>query len=74
MPVKKAEALIDEIIRPLVEADGGTVEVVALTETLVHLRLADSCAGCPGKTHTRAQVIEPLFRTALGDAVEIQIE
>jgi Fe-S cluster biogenesis protein NfuA len=74
VPVKKAEAIIEEIIRPLVEADGGTVEIVALTDTLVHLRLAATCAGCPGKTHTRAQVIEPLFRTALGDAVEIQVE
>lgn len=72
--MKTAEQLIDEVLRPLVEADGGTVEVVEITPSRVHIRLGASCAGCPGRTHTRAQVIEPLFRTVLGEAVEVEVE
>ena len=69
-----ARALIDDIVRPLVVADGGTVDIVEITETRIHLRLGAACAGCPGRTHTRAQVIEPLIRSALGPDVEVQID
>lgn len=72
--MKTAEELVDEVVRPLVAADGGTVEVVVATRERVHLRLGAACAGCPGKNHTRAQVIEPLFRSVLGDGVDVLVE
>lgn len=48
-----------EILAPLVEADGGTLEIVELRPDQVSIHLAGTCAGCPGATLTTRLVIEP---------------
>jgi Fe-S cluster biogenesis protein NfuA len=63
---ERAEALIAEYIRPLVEADGGTVDLLEVTGKRVVLRLSGTCAGCPGQPFTLSRVIEPLFKRMLG--------
>jgi Fe-S cluster biogenesis protein NfuA len=62
----RAEALIAEYIRPLVEADGGKVELVEVSEKRVVLRLTGTCAGCPGQPFTLSRVIEPVLKRFLG--------
>lgn len=62
----RAEALIAEYIRPLVEADGGRVEVLEATEKRVVLRLSGTCAGCPGQPYTLSRVIEPVLKRVFG--------
>ena len=44
----KADVLkvIDEV-RPHLQADGGDVELVDVTDGVVKVRLKGSCAGCP---------------------------
>lgn len=69
---EKAAALIDELIRPLVEADGGRIELLEVTSTRVVIRLSGTCAGCPGQPYTLARVIEPAVRRALGAHVEVE--
>ena len=66
-------ALVDEVLRPLVEADGGSVELVSIEKRHVVLRLGRACAGCPGVHYTRDKVIQPLFRKELGDDVTVEI-
>lgn len=63
---ERAEALIAEYIRPLVEADGGRVELVEVSNKRVVLRLSGTCAGCPGQPYTLSRVIEPLLKRMLG--------
>lgn len=63
---ERAEALLSEYIRPLVEADGGKVELVDATEKRVTLRFSGTCAGCPGQPFTLSRVIEPLIKRMLG--------
>lgn len=63
---ERAEALIAEYIRPLVEADGGKIELVEATSKRVVLRLSGTCAGCPGQPFTLSRFIEPLFKRMLG--------
>jgi Fe-S cluster biogenesis protein NfuA len=68
----KAEAVIAEVIRPLVEADGGKVELVEVTGNRVVIQLSGTCKGCPGQPYTLARVIEPALRRALGAPVEVE--
>ena len=63
---ERAEALIAEYIRPLVEADGGRIELIEVADKRVVLRLSGTCAGCPGQPFTLARVIEPLLKRMLG--------
>lgn len=68
----KSNALINEIIRPLVEADGGEIDLVSASNGTVVIRLSGTCAGCPGRSYTTLGVIEPLLRSVLGDSISIQ--
>ncbi|MBK8173652.1 MAG: NifU family protein [Sandaracinaceae bacterium] len=67
------EKAIAELIRPLVEADGGTIDLVSLDEHSVTLRLSAACAGCPGQSFTKAHVIEPVLRRALGVHINVKL-
>ena len=72
----KRDDILDAIstqIRPLVEVDGGTVELVAFDESTVTLKLGGACAGCPGQQFTKAHVLEPVLQRALNSGVSVII-
>jgi len=55
---KEVEAAIEKI-RPALQADGGDVELVDVTDDgVVKVRLVGACAGCPMSTMTLAFGIE----------------
>lgn len=69
----RVEALIAEYVRPLVEADGGSIRVIEVSKTRVVVALSGNCLGCPGRPFTTARVIEPALRKALGAGVTVEI-
>ena len=71
---QKAETLIRDVLQPLIEADGGRLELLRIEQSTIVLRLTGTCEGCPGKLYTTRGVIEPLLRDALGEAVSIQYD
>ena len=46
--VEAITAALDTLARPLIEADGGTLEVLSLEDDTLHVRLGGSYGGCPG--------------------------
>ena len=68
----RAKEIIDDLIRPLVEADGGQIELVEVEDSTVVIRLSGTCAGCPGQPYTLERVIEPALRRVLGDEVSVR--
>ena len=70
----EVEALISEVIRPLIEADGGAIELVAVDDETVIVRLSQACGGCPGAPYTRSGLIEPLLRKGLGRDVRVKLQ
>lgn len=69
---EQAKALIDDYIRPLVEADGGKIDLLEATAGRVVIRLSGTCFGCPGQPYTIAGVIEPAFKKALGPDIIVE--
>ena len=60
---EKVKAVLDKI-RPMLQADGGDVELVEVDEGgVVTVRLQGACAGCPMSTMTLAFSIEHELRT-----------
>jgi len=56
------EAAISEI-RPQLQADGGDIEFVGVTEdNVVQVRLRGACAGCPGAVMTLKMGVERIIR------------
>ncbi len=45
-------------IRPMLQADGGDVELVDVDDGVVKVRLRGACAGCPGAKMTLQMGVE----------------
>ena len=58
---EKVEAVLEKI-RPNLIADGGNVELVAVDDGTVKLRLTGACAGCPMSTMTLKMGIEKILK------------
>jgi len=58
-------ALLEEFVRPAVEADGGAIDFRAFINGTVHVRLRGACAGCPSSTATLKDGIERLLTSKL---------
>lgn len=61
------------LIRPAVQADGGDVEFVALTEGgIVQIRLHGACVGCPSSAITLQMGIERNLREHVPEVKGVQ--
>ncbi len=70
----RAESVVQRLVRPLVSADGGDIQVVTCTESGVVIRLGGACSGCPGRPYTVARLIEPVMRQEFGEAFIVTVE
>ncbi|MFH1981930.1 MAG: NifU family protein [Pseudomonadota bacterium] len=61
--MKKQVTEVIEKIRPMLQKDGGDVELVAVTDTgVVQVRLQGACAGCPMSQMTLKNGIERVLK------------
>jgi len=68
---KVAEALAS--IRPYLQADGGDVELVDVSDDgVVSVRLAGACRGCPGATMTLQMGVERILKERVPEVVRVQ--
>ena len=60
---ERVQAVIDRI-RPLLQADGGDIELVGIDEEtkVVSVRLQGACKGCPGAAMTLKMGVERHLR------------
>lgn len=57
----KVQAAIDKI-RPMLQADGGDVELVSVNAGTVTVRLKGACSGCPMSQMTLKNGIERMLK------------
>ena len=67
---EKVEATLAQI-RPALQADGGDVELVDVSQGVVKLRLKGACAGCPMSTMTLKQGIERILKEQIPEVKEV---
>lgn len=68
---EKIEEVLEEI-RPQIQADGGDVELVDVTdEGIVKVRLKGACAGCPMSSITLRMGIERLLKREIPDVERV---
>lgn len=58
MTNERLEELLDDLVRPALQAHGGDVELVGLEDGILRLRMLGQCAGCPAATMTNETIIE----------------
>jgi len=69
---EKVEAVLKQI-RPALQADGGDVELVDVTEEgVVKVRLVGACAGCPMSTMTLTLGIERTLKERVPEIKRVE--
>jgi Fe-S cluster biogenesis protein NfuA/nitrite reductase/ring-hydroxylating ferredoxin subunit len=61
-------------VLPYLESHGGSVELLAVEDGIVHLRLHGSCSGCPSSAMTLKLAIEDAILKAAPDVEEVRAE
>ena len=68
---KKIEKTIDEYIRPMLNADGGDIQLVDIKESIVYCKLAGACAGCPGAATTLKMMVERTLKDLIDERIRV---
>jgi Fe-S cluster biogenesis protein NfuA len=68
---EKIEEVLNSKIKPLLQADGGDIELVDVEDGVVKVRLQGACAGCPGAAMTLRMGVERLLKEALPEVKEV---
>ena len=69
---EKVQALIEEV-RPNLQADGGDIELVDVTEDgVVKVKLRGACHGCPGAAMTLKMGVERFLKARLPEVKSVE--
>jgi Fe-S cluster biogenesis protein NfuA len=69
---EKVAKVLDEI-RPGLQADGGDVELVDVTDNgIVKVKLTGACAGCPMSTMTLKMAIEKRLKDKIPEVKAVE--
>lgn len=69
---EKVEKVLNEI-RPMLQADGGDVELVEVTDDgIVKVRLTGACSGCPMSTITLRMGIEKKLKESIPEMKAVE--
>jgi Fe-S cluster biogenesis protein NfuA len=73
--MREAVEQVIQQLRPMVQSDGGDLELVDVTEQgVVTIRLHGSCSGCASSTTTLRNGIERYLRYKLPQVTQVQAE
>ena len=67
---EKVESALAQI-RPVLQADGGDVELVDVDEGVVKLRLQGACSGCPMSAMTLQHGIERVLKEQIPEVKQV---
>ena len=68
---EKVEAALNEI-RPMLQRDGGDVELVDIEGGVVKVRLQGACAGCPMSQMTLRNGIERVLKDRIPEVTAVE--
>ena len=69
---EKVEAIINEI-RPMLQADGGDIELVDVEDGVVKVRMHGACAGCPGAHMTLKMAVERRLKQQIPEVKGVEL-
>ena len=68
----RIESVLDRI-RPLMQADGGDVELLEVQGNSARIRLTGMCAGCPSAHMTLYMGIEMALRQEIAEFEQLEV-
>jgi Fe-S cluster biogenesis protein NfuA len=61
-------------IRPMLQADGGNIELLDIVGNSVHVKMVGACSGCPASAMTLRHGVERILRQELPEFEELIAE
>lgn len=68
---KRVEKVVNDYVRPLLQRDGGDIELVDIKDQLVFARLSGACSGCAGAATTLKTMVEQTLKTQIDDNIRV---
>jgi NifU-like protein len=68
---KQVEKTVDQYVRPLLQQDGGDVEILDIKDTLVYCRLTGSCQGCANASQTLRMMVEQTLKDMVDQRIRV---
>lgn len=68
----RVESVLNRI-RPMLQADGGDIELVDVQGNIARVRLTGMCSGCPSAHMTLYMGVEMALRDEISEFEELQI-
>jgi Fe-S cluster biogenesis protein NfuA len=68
---KRVQAALAEI-KPQIQADGGDIDLVAIENGIVKVRLRGSCVGCPMSALTLKQGVERIIKEKVPEIKSVE--
>jgi Fe-S cluster biogenesis protein NfuA len=68
---KRVEAALAEI-KPQIQADGGDIDLVAIENNVVKVRLRGACAGCPMSALTLKAGVERIIKQKVPEIKSVE--
>jgi len=66
------ESVIDEEIRPMLQADGGDIQLQDIDKSTVTVKFMGMCANCPSSQLTRQNVVEAKLKEKVDPQIIVQ--
>jgi NifU-like protein len=68
---KSVEKAIDEYVRPMLQSDGGDMEIVDIKDFLVYARLKGACESCAGAAATLKMMVEETLKSQVDERIKV---
>ena len=68
---KKVERTMEEYVRPMLQKDGGDIEIVDIKEMLIYCKLKGACAGCAHASQTLKIMVEKALKESVDERVKV---
>ena len=68
---KKVEQVIDKYVRPMLQKDGGDMEIVDIKDHLVYCQLQGRCRGCASSEQTMKLIVEKTLKDLVDERIRV---
>lgn len=68
---KKVEQTIDSYIRPMLQKDGGNIDIIDIKDKVVYVELTGACANCAGAKQTLKFLVEDTLKNKVDSSIRI---
>ena len=68
---KKIEKAMDDSIRPLLQKDGGDLEIVDIKNNMVYVQLKGACSDCIGSGQTLKMLVERTLKDTVDERIKV---